>query len=415
MIEISLFEQDGMEGERVSSVAVFKDKLFVAEVFANPLQEKDLIRISRYTFSDSLWQEVYHSFMTRDRWQDVSTQQNPENNPVGDISEEKEKFKSPSSHIVIAPQCIGMSECLYIRFVTSIQTCLLCSENGNDFRSVEVAPAYIGALFSSHKFLAFQDYLYTLPPVSSSQTFQEENHIAIQVYAPEEVPQWRATHPLDFGDQSNLAVSELVVFKNSLYAATLNTEKGFQVWGLENSDSRALNWQPILIDGAYRYALNQQVTKMLPFKGELYIASGLQLKKGKEHENKSYPAGFEILRIYPDGDWDIIIGNPKFTQDGLKVPLSAQGSGFNDPYSCFIECFDTAQGYLYLGTQSLEGFQLWRSQDGESWELLPLSEELGRNYQVTVQNTMPTSWGLVFSMNTVESNGSKKLRIWLFN
>ena len=407
MIKISPPELDSPLGKTAYSVAVFRDQLFLAEVYVDSTQEKDFARVVRYNLQDGNWEEVYSAFIPRKEQDSSSVQQHLENHLQLDQGKSQGVLlNSPKSQIAVLPENSDAAECLYLRLVASAREQLLRSEDGDNFQLVESAPAKFPQLFSSRQFLAFQGHFYALP----SDTL---NQATVQHCAPGEVSQWQAANSPGFGDSSNREISELVAFNGSLYGATVNLERGFQIWQMRVNDSEHLSWEPVLFNGAYRYSLNQRVSSMVIFKDDLYLASGLNLENGKEQENKSYPAGFEIIRIYPDGNWDIIVGTPKFTKDRLKVPLSAMGPGFDDPYSCAVECLSVHQGYLYLGTQNLETFQLWRSEDGEIWEPLPLDDELSRYHQVEVRDTFSTSWGLVLAVDFLEPDGSKKLQIWL--
>ena len=417
LIKISPPELEKPLSKGAYSVKVFRDRLFLAEVYVDSTQPKDFARVVRYIPQHSSWEEVYSAFIPRQEQNTPSVQQHWENEPQFDQGKiQGIPLNSPNSQIAILPGNSELAECLYIRLVASATEKLLRSEDGDNFQLVETALAKIPQLFSSRQFLSFQGSFYALPSDSpNNQAFKGQTRTTIQVCAPGEFSQWQAANSSGFGDSSNREISELVAFNNSLYGTTVNLERGYQIWQMRVNDSERLSWEPILVNGAYRYSLNQRVFSMVPFKGDLYLASGLDLESGKEQQNKSYPAGFEIIRIYPDGNWDLIAGTPKFTKDGLKVPLSAMGPGFDDPYSCAIACLNVHQGYLYLGTQNLEIFQLWRSEDGEIWESLTLNDELSRYHQVEleVRDAFSTPWGLVLAVDYLKPDGSKNLQIWL--
>jgi hypothetical protein len=69
-------------------------------------------------------------------------------------------------------------------------------------------------------------------------------------------------------------------------------------------------------------ALNQEAVSMIGFADALYIGTGIQ-NGGYDWRNKIGPAAAEIIRLNPDGSWDIVVGNPRLG----KQPVSGLFAG----------------------------------------------------------------------------------------
>lgn len=256
----------------------------------------------------------------------------------------------------------------------------------------------------------YRTYILKVAP-KTIQYSKEENHPIIYVSLQPEFDQWQEANLYGFGDVNNQAITEIVILNDSLYAATFNHERGFQIWKTIDLQQIPHHWQLVLSHGAYRYSLNQTVSFMVNFKGEIYLASGIYAPSS-HITNTSYPAGFELIRIYENNDWDLIFGMPRLTPQGLKIPLTAQGPGLDDPNNHTVQCLVSHNERLYLGFQKVDGFQLWGTDDGETWQQLPVNE-LSHYYRVEVLDVLSTSFGLVFAVNVVEPSGINQIQIWL--
>jgi hypothetical protein len=157
-------------------------------------------------------------------------------------------------------------------------------------------------------------------------------------------------------------------------------------------------WEKIIERGAYRGKLNQGVSALYSFKGALYVGSGIQ-GGGIDTQNKVGPGAPELIRIFPDGHWDLLVGDARETPIGRKEPLSGYLPGFDNLFNGYFWRMCAHEGWLYLGTfewSSLigyanrrrwpeafvglvnhldpqfildrqSGFDLYRSFDGENW------------------------------------------------
>ena len=70
------------------------------------------------------------------------------------------------------------------------------------------------------------------------------------------------------------------------------------------------------------------------------------------------PAGFELLRIYPGGDWDLLVGTPVFTPGGLRAPLSAKGPGLDQIWNDRVFSLISHAGELFLLGRNLDTLKL---------------------------------------------------------
>ncbi len=236
--------------------------------------------------------------------------------------------------------------------------------------------------------------------------------------------EWRVANAPNFGNPRNLTVFEMAVFEGHLYANTFNPFEGFEVWKTDAEGNPPFRWQRVLSHGAYRGKLNEGGASMVPFRGHLYVGTGIQ-NGGYDRIYKVGPAAPELIRVAPDDSWELIVGEPRMTPDGVKVPLSGMGPGFHNPFSGYFWTMCEHDGWLYLGTYDYSvflryarlsnvpewlcnvldrigperfvrrwgGFDLWRSYDGVRW--IPVSRNgLGNPFNYGARTMVSTEHGL---------------------
>ena len=98
----------------------------------------------------------------------------------------------------------------------------------------------------------------------------------------------------------------------------------------------------------------------------------------------------EMIRVYPDDTWDLVVGTPRESPDGWKYPISGFDSGFGNNTNVHIWRMVNHDGILYAGTadnttrykeystfeEALEyrgGFDLYRTVDGWYWEAVTIT------------------------------------------
>ena len=212
---------------------------------------------------------------------------------------------------------------------------------------------------------------------------------------------------------------ELAVVGDYLYAGTGGSE-GFQIWRTTAEGRPPFRWEKMLEGGAGRGALNQGPVSMIGFRDALYIGTGIQ-NGGYDWRNKIGPAAAEIIRLNPDGSWDIVVGNPRLG----KQPVSGIFAGFNNFFSGYVWRMAIYEDWLYAGTMDWSvilrfsnlqekptngariiaaagvdefidyqgGFELWRTCDGDNW--LPVTRRgFGNPFNYGCRNIVPTPHGL---------------------
>jgi cyclopropane fatty-acyl-phospholipid synthase-like methyltransferase len=235
---------------------------------------------------------------------------------------------------------------------------------------------------------------------------------------------WRPVSALGFGDPTNVTIFEMAKFNGYLYAGTLNPVTGFQVWKTRAEGNLPYRWSRVVTNGAYRGSLNECALSMCAFDGALYIGTGIE-GGGYDKAHKIGPAAAELIRIYPDDSWDLVVGTPRLTPQGYRFPLSGLGPGFDDFYNAYIWRLCVHDGRLYAGTYKwcvflryfpLEkwpewarglvnrvgieniikddgGFDLWQSGDGIEWNSVTLSG-FGNSYNYGARTIVSSPFGL---------------------
>jgi len=234
---------------------------------------------------------------------------------------------------------------------------------------------------------------------------------------------WTPVCEPSFGEPENQGIFILRPFAGQLYAGTFNNT-GYQIWRSKCAGTPPYRWVKVLEKGAYRGALNQIAATMRVFKGALYVGSAIQ-NGGNDLNNKIGPAGSELIRVYPDDSWDLIIGNARDTPAGKKIPLSGIPPGFGNVFNGYFWAMEEHDGWLYLGTmdstiwvrflqidaypervrdivnqvgaenivRNEAGCDMWRSADGENW--LPITRTgFDNHYNLGVRNLVSTPYGL---------------------
>ena len=141
---------------------------------------------------------------------------------------------------------------------------------------------------------------------------------------------------------------------------------------------------------------------MAPHGGRLYVGASGWL-------NSVFPAS-ELIRVAPDGRWEVVVGNPRLGADGvLRSPLSGLLDGFGNPFNHHFWRMQTFRGALLLGTndwswslrgvvvpdqlRSEFGFDLYGTCDGSHW-WAATRDGFGRDDDFGVRTMAATPAGL---------------------
>ena len=138
---------------------------------------------------------------------------------------------------------------------------------------------------------------------------------------------------------------------------------------------------------------------------------------------------------------NIVVGEPRVTPDGLKVPVSGLGAGFGTPFNRGVWCLAEYEGVLYAGCADIRifrsfippaatrhsrayrerliheadcftgGYPLWRSADGENWQAVTLDGFGGTDGDRTygIRNLVPAPAGLFVSV----ASANRGFQVWL--
>lgn len=236
---------------------------------------------------------------------------------------------------------------------------------------------------------------------------------------------WQDSSLPALGDPTNLTVFDLGVCGNHLYAGTINVRHGCQVWKTDGEGPAPHHWQRVLDRGADRGVHNQFVLSFAEFKGAMYVGTGIQ-NGGHDRQNFIGREAGEVLRIWPDDSWEIVMGLPRLTRHGPMFPISGLNRGFDNFLSGYIWRMCVHDGNLYVGTfnaasllpfadgtdwpdwvknifdegtldhylEHRAGAQLWRTADGDNWRPVTLNG-LGNRFNWGIRTLFSTPHGLV--------------------
>jgi len=169
-------------------------------------------------------------------------------------------------------------------------------------------------------------------------------------------------------------ISQVLMVDQQIYMAITDPVQGFQLWVSQPGNITPYTWRQVIAQGAYRYSQNQRVMAMVAFQGDVYLLAG-----PRQPTEAGAFASPELLRVYPDDSWDVIIGNPRFTPLGLKLPLGAMGPGFEQRFNRaaggLLVHDNTLYALLYAVSPAAKGaeipaptVELWGSTDAETWQ-----------------------------------------------
>lgn len=125
------------------------------------------------------------------------------------------------------------------------------------------------------------------------------------------------------------------VFNGFLYLG-LENENGYVIVKTDATGEPPYEFTPVVIDGGFKEGLKSRlILSMAPFQGKLYAGTDRPT---------------ELLRINPDDTWDLVVGEPRNTPQGMKYPISGLPTGFGNLYNGHFWQMQAHDGRLYVGT-----------------------------------------------------------------
>src|SRR4051794_13646550 len=175
---------------------------------------------------------------------------------------------------------------------------------------------------------------------------------------------WELSSQPLFGDRTNSSIFDMVACGDYLYSGAFNLRHGFQIYRTKAEGPPPHHWEKVLDLGADRGSWNQSAISMVAYRDALYIGTCIQ-NSGCDPVYQVGPAAGEVLRLYPDKTWDLVVGEPRMTRQGLKIPSSGMRAGFDNPLAGYIWRMTVHDDTLYVGTCDNSAFV--RFSKAERW------------------------------------------------
>jgi nucleoside-diphosphate-sugar epimerase len=258
----------------------------------------------------------------------------------------------------------GRSDPVSALYVATMSTVLrgtaahiLRSYDGTEFVPVSEPGLGDPRISTFRSLTAFDGHLYA-PPAGEGVNFNSNRRSTVMRSPDPEIGRWEPACETGFGDPTNNGIFQMAEFNDHLYAGTFNHYHGYQIWKTPANGGGPCRWTRILKRGAYRGPLSQVAMSLCPFNGALYVGSAIQ-NGGYDRYNLVGPASGEVIRIYPDDSWELLVGTPRETPHGTKYPLSGLGPGFDNIFAGYIWRMVVHDGWLYVTTFDWSIFLLY--------------------------------------------------------
>jgi SAM-dependent methyltransferase len=250
-------------------------------------------------------------------------------------------------------------EALYVTTMSSSKApgaLILRSPDGERFEPITEPGMGNSSVSSFRAFAGFRNRLYA-SPAGRGRLWAFSSSVVLECRDPVSRV-WTTVNEPGFGDSSNVGVFDMGVFNDHLYAGVGNPFTGLQVWKTDCRGEPPYRWTKILDHGAGRGKLNQAAMSMCEFQGALYIGTGIR-RGGYDREFKIGPAAGELLRIFPDDSWELVMGEEIHNARVDRQPLSDLGPGFDNPFNGYIWAMAVYDNNLYVGTYNNSVFLWW--------------------------------------------------------
>ncbi len=300
---------------------------------------------------------------------------------------------------------------------------MLRSGDGEQFEQITEQGMGLGDpnITSVRSMVVFKGRLYMTPAGSRGFDPNVSYHARILCTDDPASCQWKAVNETCFGDPTNYGVYDMCVCGDHLYAGTMNIRDGCQLWKTDGEGPLPFRWTKVFDRGADRGLYNQGVVSVAAFGENVYLGTGIQ-NGGYDRVNNIGPDAGEVIRVYPDDTWDLVVGQPRMTRYGLKLPTSGLGPGFDNRFAGYIWRMAQHNGAFYVGTfdstsmlpyakldknaklifdtATMEQFvaqrggcELWRTVDGDDW--VPVTRNgFGNPFNWGIRTIVSSPYGL---------------------
>lgn len=304
---------------------------------------------------------------------------------------------------------------------------ILRSEDGRMFEPVSKPGLGLDGVSSFRFLVPFKGRVFTSPVGTPKGALNRVNSTLYPMVFETRDPaggEWRPVSEPGFGDLNNAVLFNMTVFNDYLYVGTVNHVTGCQLWKTDAEGEPPYRWTKVIDVGAYRGNFSEGVLAVCPFKGALYFGACVQ-DGGYDRVNRIGPASGEVIRVYPDDSWDLVMGTPRLTPQGMKTPTSGLRSGFGSPFNGYIWRMCVHDERLYVSTlnwavilryvdrarlpedvrrvvadrgvqdviEKNAGFELWSTGDGDKFSPVTTSG-FGNPYNLGGRTLFSTPYGL---------------------
>lgn len=221
-------------------------------------------------------------------------------------------------------------------------------------------------------------------------------------------------------NSDGLLVSAAMPYNGRLYVGTRSLTDGYGVYWTDAQGDPPYTFHPVVENGGYLIPLrNVEALSMQEFRGDLYVGAN-----GIVAGPIGWMAPAELIRVHPDDTWELVVGYPRQTPDGWKIPISGLDAGFGWFLNGHMWRMEVFEDHLYVGTfdssttfkddsevaplvEPYMGFDLYRTADGAQFEMVT-EDGFGDPYSFGVRTMAATPYGLFLGT----ANPYYGLRIW---
>ncbi len=156
------------------------------------------------------------------------------------------------------------------------------------------------------------------------------------------------TAPMALGGRRQITAA--CVAAGVLHVAVSDPVAGFDLYRCD-LDAGATVFGLALSRGAYRFALNGAVAAMTGCERGVLVGTaalaGMAMPVGDW--------GPELILVTADGGWDLVVGQPRFTPDGMMLPASGLTPGLGKNRNAAIKAIAHADGVTMIAIQDFAG------------------------------------------------------------